>query len=441
VSRGAGRVRALTALALGAPATATAQTPVDPNAPAAPIVLSPTQPGSQAPAPPATGPRPASPGVVVVGPDGKIVGDAPAGGGIYYVPPGGAPAAGVAGGGGPGVYQGPDVAYSGPVPELHSVRSGDTLWDICWFYFNDPWQWPKVWSYNAQITNPHWIYPGDLVRLLPRGVFSQAPLPLDPESGTGTGTGTGATPGIGTGARPSDPVPAPQRRIESSVISTAFVEKDDLDRSITVEGAVDEKVLLGTGDEIYLSYPKDRPPEVGKRYSVYQPGRAVKAGGSEYGSYVRLLGTIEIVSVKEGKLARGKILDATQEIERGAKVGPLATKFRNVPPVAPKVDLQGSIVAMLSRDQLIGDRGEVVFISLGKGSGLEVGNRMYVVRRGDAYPGKMSNQIGADDRRFPARALGEIVIVEVGAKVSIGVVTLSVQEMSVGDLVMMQQPR
>jgi hypothetical protein len=66
---------------------------------------------------------------------------------------------------------------------------------------------------------------------------------------------------------------------------------------------------------------------------------------------------------------------------------------------------------------------------------------MYVVRRGDAYPGKMSNQVGADDRRFPARALGEIVIVEVGAKVSIGVVTLSVQEMSVGDLVMMQQPR
>ena len=52
--------------------------------------------------------------------------------------------------------------------------------------------------------------------------------------------------------------------------------------------------------------------------------------------------------------------------------------------------------------------------------------------------GKMSNQIGADDRRFPARALGEIVIVEVGDNISIGLVTLSVQEMSVGDLVMQQ---
>ncbi len=411
--------RAALALALGTPAVAAAQTPVNPNAPEAPTVLDPAASGNQAP--PAPPPRPASPGMVIVGPDGKIVGDAPAEGGIYYVPPSGS---------GAGVYQGPDVVHAGPLPELHVVRSGDTLWDICWFYFNDPWQWPKVWSYNGQITNPHWIYPGDLVRLLPRGVFSQAPAVPDPEGGTP------AAP-----ARQPDPVPAPQRRIESTVTSTAFVEKSDLDKSITIEGSVDEKVLLGTGDEVYLSYPPDRPPEVGKRYSVYVPGRPVKVGSNEYGSYVRLLGTVQVESVKDGKRARGRIVDATMEIERGAKVGPLVTKFRNVPPVAPKVDVQGTIVAMLTRDQLIGDRGEVVFISLGKGSGLEVGNRMYVVRRGDAYPGPMSNQIGNDDRRFPARALGEIAIVEVGDRVSIGVVTLSVQEMSVGDLVMMQRPR
>jgi len=180
---------------------------------------------------------------------------------------------------------------------------------------------------------------------------------------------------------------------------------------------------------------------VGKRFSIYVPGRRVKDGASEYGSYVRLLGTVQIQSVKEGKLARGQIVEAAMEIERGAKVGPLVTKFRNVPLVVPKVDLQGSIVAMLTRDQLIGDRGEVVFVSLGKATGIEVGNRMYVVRRGDAYPGQMSSQIGTDDRRFPARALGEIVIVDVGPRVSIGVVTLGVREMSVGDLVMMQRPR
>jgi LysM domain len=354
---------------------------------------------------------------VVVGPDGKVVtGEAGGDPGGYYVPPGGA--------GGGDTYQTPDTLHAGPVPELHVVRTGDTLWDICSFYFNDPWQWPKIWSYNAQITNPHWIYPGDLVRLLPRGVFSQ----VTPDPGE-----------KGPDVKPTDPVPAPQRRIESNVKNTAFVEKSDLDKSITVDGAVDEKVLLGPGDELYLSYPEGKPPQVGKTYSIYVPGRAVKAGSNDYGSYVKVLGTLRVLSVKQDKRARGVIVEATQEIERGVKVGPLVTRFKNVPFVASKVDLQGTIVAMLTKDQLIGD-GEVVFINVGKGSGIEVGNRMFVVRRGDAYPDVMSTEVGSDDRRFPARALGQIVVVEVGAKVSIGVITLSIQEMSVGDLVMMQKP-
>ena len=393
-----------------------AQVPVIPTADA-PTVLNPGVGGNQGPTPaPAPAPPPPKPAVVIVGPDGKIIGgdSAPAGPGGYYVPSGG-----------DSPNEPPDVIHAGAVPELHVVRSGDTLWDICWFYFNDPWQWPKVWSYNAQITNPHWIYPGDLVRLLPRGVFAQQKP--DPERRPDSG--------------PNDQVPAPQRRIESQVTSVAFVEKSDFDKSITVEGSVDEKGLLGPGDEVYLSYPAGKPPEVGKRYSVYIPGRAVKSGGKEVGTYVRLLGSLEVVSVKQDKRARGKIVEANQEIERGSKVGPLVTKFRNVPPAAPKVDLQGNVVAMLTKDQLIGEKGEVIFIDQGRSSGLEVGNRMYVVRRGDAYPGTMSNAVGADDRRFPARALGEIVVVEVGDKISIGVVTLSVQEMSIGDIVMMQKAK
>ena len=153
---------------------------------------------------------------------------------------------------------------------------------------------------------------------------------------------------------------------------------------------------------------------------------------------MKILGTVEVLSVKDQKRARAVITEANYEIERGAKVGPLVTKFKNVPPVPAKVDAQGPIVAMLAHDQLIG-QGEVVFVALGKKSGVEVGNRMFVVRRGDAYPGTMDTQVGADDRRFPARALGEVVIVEVGENVSIALVTLSVQEMSIGDLVMMQK--
>ncbi len=366
--------------------------------------------------PPPPPPQQQQPNVIVVGPDGKVTSSQPAPEEKGYYASGGQAAP----------TDQPEVIHTGPTPELHVVRRGDTLWDISFLYFNDPWQWPKVWSYNPQITNPHWIYPGDLVRLLPRGMFvSTTPGPTDPEK----------TP---DDVKPTDPVPAPAKRTDVGVKQTAFVEKKNLDTTMRVVGSVDEKEMLGTGDSVYISYPEGKPPKVGQQYSVYVPGSQAKQGEKVFGSYVQILGTVEIASVKQDKQARGVITQANQEIERGALVGPLAKTYKNVPPVAPKVDAQGPIVALLTRDQLIGE-GEVVFVGLGKANGLAVGNRMFVVRRGDALPKTMSHEEGRDDRKFPARALGEIVIVEVGDKVSVGLVTLSVQEMGVGDLVLMQK--
>jgi hypothetical protein len=408
--------RLVTALVVAVPAHALAQAPIYPNVPPPPVNLDPgAPPATTAPVPDRPPPPPQQPQVIVVGPDGKV---APQQGTAeptnFFMGDGTAPP-----------VDEPDAIRAGPTPELHVVRRGDTLWDICFLYFNDPWQWPKVWSYNPQITNPHWIYPGDLVRLLPRGMFAQTAPVLEPEK-----------PDADAQA-PADALPAPQRRIEVGIRQTAFVEKSDLDKSVTIDGSVDEKTLLGSGDSVYLSYPPGKPPKVGEKYSIYQPGNVVKSGGNEVGAYVHVLGTLEVVSVKQDKRARGVILEASREIERGAKVGPLVRVFKTVPPSRPKVDAQGTVVAMLTQDQLIG-QGEVVFIDLGKRSGVEVGNRMFVVRRGDAYPKKMNVQAGQDDRKFPARALGEIVIVDVGDRISIGLVTLAVQEMSVGDIVMMQ---
>ena len=366
-----------------------------------------------------TGPAPvpqqpqtsSQPNVIVVGPDGKVstatgaVGSGAAG---YYVS-GGTDA-------GDDWDEGP--IHNGTVPELHVVRTGDTLWDICFYYFNDPWQWPKIWSYNPQITNPHWIYPGDLVRLAPRvlGAQTQAPPPT-------------------TATQPDTPPPS---RHEVGIQQVAFVEQSDLDTSITLDGAVDEKELLGMGDSVYLKYPAGKPPVIGQRYSIYKPGNPVRANKKIVGAYVEILGSLEVVSVKQDKRARGVIQEGNREIERGLKVGPLIKTYHTVPPKAPAVDAQGNVIAMLTADQLIG-QGELVMVDLGKSSGIEVGNRMTVIRRGDALAPNMSLSIAQDDGRFPTRALGEIVIVDIGDKISVGLVTLAVQEMGVGDIVKMEK--
>ena len=56
-----------------------------------------------------------------------------------------------------------DKANFDEAPDKHKVVRGDTLWDLSETYLKSPWYWPKVWSINPQISNPHLIYPGDFV--------------------------------------------------------------------------------------------------------------------------------------------------------------------------------------------------------------------------------------------------------------------------------------
>jgi hypothetical protein len=63
---------------------------------------------------------------------------------------------------------------------VHTVKKGDTLWDISNMYMKTPWSWPLIWSENEKITNPHLIYPGDKVIISQKdGAYQITIVPAD----------------------------------------------------------------------------------------------------------------------------------------------------------------------------------------------------------------------------------------------------------------------
>src|SRR4051812_46798255 len=54
-------------------------------------------------------------------------------------------------------------------PEQYTVQPGDTLWGLSQRFLNNPWYWPKIWSYNQHLENPNWIRPGSVLRFYPSG--------------------------------------------------------------------------------------------------------------------------------------------------------------------------------------------------------------------------------------------------------------------------------
>ena len=59
--------------------------------------------------------------------------------------------------------------------EVYSIFQGDTLWGISETFFGDGNYWPKIWSINTSIENPHLIEPGNQIQFV-MGTEAEAPM-------------------------------------------------------------------------------------------------------------------------------------------------------------------------------------------------------------------------------------------------------------------------
>jgi hypothetical protein len=259
-------------------------------------------------------------------------------------------------------------AGGGDVPYSHMVRRGDTLWGICGDAFENPYQWPRVWSYNPQIKNPHWIYPGDEIRL--RDTSTTAP---------------GAENATAKVALPYQQQTLVDRRRQVPP-GTVFLRDQGYIHDNTdevwgdVTGSTNETMFLTVGNEVYLHIEKGHDVQLGQELSVFKP---IKSGAA--GTLVHILGTARIDAWNaQDRVARAKLVESLDVVERGARVGPLTRKFTIVPPLRNDSDVEAHVLASIHPEVFWGTN-QVVFIDKGEAAGLKPGNTLQVVRHGDAW--------------------------------------------------------
>jgi LysM repeat protein len=89
-------------------------------------------------------------------------------------------------------------------PQSHTVKRGDTLWDLAKLYLGDSFLWPEIYRLNTDvIDDPHWIYPGELLKLPAPGT-----TPTVAEGPTVKQAGEPASPPVPEPAPAAAPAPA-----------------------------------------------------------------------------------------------------------------------------------------------------------------------------------------------------------------------------------------
>ena len=362
-------------------------------------------------------------------------------------------------------------------PDEYTIQKGDTLWDLSQKFLNNPWYWPKIWSLNPGIENPHWIYPGNKLRIVPGEGGAQSPAQVQEEVEPGidatalnapdeplpltadTNVSLPGTPDLDVVGRNSREGRASANLVTVSgkltfspppviaVRSSGLVSPEEMRAAGTLEASFEEKQMLATYDTAYARFRHEVPGKPGDKMLIFRPEGAIvhPVSGRTLARQTKTVGVVKILSL-QGTQATVQIERTFEEIERGDLVRPWAPQEKRIAPRPNAADVVGRIVQAVNPGLTEYGEANEVFIDRGSADGVEEGNTFAVVRQGDGLSNAMvvgSYTAGRQGRLsakadVPVESVGLLLVVDAREHVSTAVVVKSIRELEAGDFVEMR---
>lgn len=318
-----------------------------------------------------------------------------------------------------GVAASPLFAGSSPEPTVYVVQKGDTLWDITDRFFKDPFYWPNLWSRNPAIGNPHFIYPGQKLRILSDRIeVVSAPPPAV--------AGAGSFPAV-----TSEPVREKTFRVTGG---EGFITEHDLDGVGRIVATNHDRVVVGSGDQVYTNIGTGLGARRGDRFSIFSKQEVIThpARHVTVGYKIVPLGTLELTDLTPSG-SRAMVTESFREISSGSLLLPRREVRREIPLKASRSSLSGIILDSLTGNKINGV-GDVLFLDLGNRQGLEVGNMLYVVRQPVPEREYRSSVV------LPLEVIGALVVIDAGRDASTALVVKNIETIYLGDTVVTLLP-
>lgn len=267
---------------------------------------------------------------------------------------------------------------------IYTIKKGDTLWGISQRFLKDPNYWPNLWANNPELTNPHFIEPGQQLRIYDGRIEVVPAKPGDATAGTTAESPGEAVPAPAEAATVTDNIATVSTDTGETILSIkapvgiGFISTEKMDGVGVIVDTVDGRIHMSARDKVFLKMRQ--AANVGEKFTLFEIASPVEHPVTKkpFGYRIRDLGMVEVTEVGP-KITTGVIRTSFREIPRGTMLTPYVPPSTEIALKRAARPVSGYLIDA-NRPRTIQTQGDIVFLDLGSADGLAVGNLIYITR-------------------------------------------------------------